>query len=83
MTKTDQFQKNVKLSSEVADYLVDNPEYLEKYGNSSVVVFTKDDKSLNKLNRTLVSHLKKEGKKIVKATKTQKKSEPWHFEFVY
>lgn len=81
MSSKKQFEKNVKLSEDVANYLVDNPDYLIKYGNSSFIVFTKSDKDLNNMNQDLLLDLLDEGKKVVVVTQTSKKSNPWKFEF--
>lgn len=80
MTKRDQLDKNVKLSESLANYIAKKPESLAKYQGHSYVLFTKDDAELNKMNKKLVNDLVDEGKKVVKATKTKNRDNPWTFE---
>lgn len=80
MSKNDLFSKNIELSESVANFLVKNPSYLKKYGNSSFVVFTENDNDLNTMNQNLLSSLLDEGKKVVIATLTSDNSKPWTFE---
>jgi hypothetical protein len=78
MSKKQQIQKNLKLSEELMEYLADNP-YNSKEKNVSFVVFTQNDKELNKLNSNLINSLIEEGKHVIKAIQTSDKNHPWSF----
>lgn len=77
MTKHMQVTKNIEYSEELMNYFIDNK--IQMVPKASYVVFVQDDKELNKLNEKLLAGLIKEGKNIVKATKTNNKNEPWIF----
>jgi len=76
-TKT-QINKNLKLSEKLLDYLSKNPHQINDE-NVSYIVLTKEDEELNKLNLGMAKSLVKEGKKVIKAIQTDKKSTPWKF----
>lgn len=75
MTKHTQVVKNIELSEELMNYLIDKKIKTEP--NSSFVIFIEGNKELNKLNLKLVDELLEEGKKVIKATKTKDKTNPW------
>lgn len=81
MSTKEQTDKNLQLSEELLEYLSKNPQK-GKQENFSYVVFTTDNKVLNKANLRLVTSLVKEGKKVIKATKTNDKKSPWEFSSV-
>jgi len=85
MSKKDQFQKNLRLSAKLADYIANHPSLFKKHGEGSYVVFSKTDNSLNEMNENLLKDIKKEkkSKKVIKATFTGHKNNPWKFEFAY
>lgn len=80
MSKTSQIKKNIKLSSDLTNYLMDNPLTLAGLpSNASVVAFSKDDHTLNKVNTTMIESLINEGTIVVKAEETNKEKLPWKF----
>ena len=72
-----QIAKNLELS----ENLIDNPSR-ESCQNASYIVVTRGDFALNKENLKLASSLKKQGKKVIKATETSDKHNPWNFAFL-
>lgn len=83
MSKKQQIQKNIELSSKLADYLVSNPNIDNKLtGPASYVVFSSTDNNLNTLNTKLITSLLNEGKKVVKAEETTSKKMPWRLTFI-
>lgn len=81
MSKKQQLEKNLQLSEELMQFLADNPSLspTKKLGSVSYVVFTANDKELNKANDKLIDSLHKEGKSVVKAVQTLDKKSPWQF----
>lgn len=80
MSTKKQVEKNIRLSSKVASYIVSNPNVVKKVpANSTYVVFSANDPELNKKNEQLLSSLKKEGKKVIKVIETKNKTNPWNF----
>lgn len=79
MSKKDQGNKNLDLFEKLMNFL--SSKKVDKYsaGNYSFVVFSKKDKQLNEENRSLVTELKKEGKKVIKAQETGNSKSPWNF----
>lgn len=75
-----QVEKNIKLSSKVASYLMENPDAVKGVPkHSTYVIFSADDQELNKKNGQLLSSLKSEGKKVIKVIETKNKTNPWNF----
>lgn len=79
MTKKKQVEKNIKLSEELANYIVGKNVSLPKNQNYDFVAFSVTDQKLNKANEKLVKSLIAEGKKVVKAQQTTNKKNPWNF----
>ena len=78
-TKT-QAEKNLKLSSKLADFLVSHPEVSKKLpDDASFVTFSAEDNNLNELNQELIKELLEEGKRVVKAQETNNEKHPWEF----
>ncbi|EKE14006.1 MAG: hypothetical protein ACD_12C00718G0003 [uncultured bacterium] len=77
MSKTQQFKLNISLSDRLANYLVTQPNILNKYSGCSYVVFSYKNEELNKLNNQLIPGLKLEGKPVVKAQETNDLNNPW------
>ena len=78
-TKT-QAEKNLKLSSKLADFLVSHPEVSKKLpDDTSFVTFSAEDKNLNEINKKLIQELLDEGKHVVKAQETNNENHPWEF----
>ncbi|KKU03686.1 MAG: hypothetical protein UX88_C0023G0002 [Candidatus Woesebacteria bacterium GW2011_GWC2_47_16] len=80
MGKAKQLEKNLRLSEKLAEYIVSNPVATKNIpSGASFVVFSAEDEKLNKLNKDLVNSLKREGKKVIKATEKKNKKQPWIF----
>lgn len=80
MSKPSQIKKNIKLSTDLSNYLVSNPRTLTELPNdASFVVFSEDDKALNRVNGTIIDSMLNEGTIVVKAQETKKQREPWKF----
>jgi glutamate/tyrosine decarboxylase-like PLP-dependent enzyme len=81
MTKTVQSDKNLELSTKLAEYIADNPNVEIEVipSEASIVPFSATDKELNNENEKLVESLKGEGKPIVKAKEPKNNSQPWEF----
>lgn len=77
MSKNLQVKKNLILIEKLFDYLAAKKKTSK--GGYSYVVFSKEDKALNKENEKLIAPLLKEGKKVIKATETGDKNNPWQF----
>ena len=78
-TKT-QAEKNLKLSSKLADFLVSHPEVSKKLpDDASFVTFSAEDNNLNEVNKKLIKELLEEGKHVVKAQETNNEKQPWEF----
>ena len=75
-----QLEKNVVLSTKLAEYIASNPSATKGVpAGASFVVFSSSDDQLNKLNQELVKSLKNEGKKVIKAEENENKKQPWSF----
>ena len=85
MSKKDQFDKNLQLTGKLADYVSSKPGLFKKHGDSAYVVFVEGDEELNKMNKNLLKQVKKEekDKKVIAATLTKDKTNPWKFEFAF
>ena len=80
MGKMKQLEKNVVLSTKLAEYIASNPSATKGVpAGASFVVFSSSDDQLNKLNQELVKSLKNEGKKVIKAEENENKKQPWSF----
>lgn len=80
MTRDIQAKKNLDLSQKLAEYIAENPDSVKDLPeNSSFIVFSSIDESLNKENEGLIKSVIAEGKKVIKATQTKDKSNPWKF----
>lgn len=79
MSKAQQINLNMKLSEELATFIITNPKILKKYSGYSYVVFSYSNKELNELNNELVIGIINEGKNVVKAIQTSDKNLPWKF----
>lgn len=80
MRNKKQVEKNIKLSSKIASYIMKNPDAVKKVPkNSTYVIFSADDQELNKKNEEMISSLKDEGKKVIKVVETKNKTNPWNF----
>lgn len=80
MIKKAQTKKNLELSEQLADYIVNNPGAVKDLPkNVSFVVFSSEDESLNKENEGLIKSVVAEGKKVIKAIQTKDKVHPWKF----
>lgn len=79
MSKKDQGKKNLDLFEKLMNFL--SLKKVDNYssGDYSFVVFSKRDKQLNEENKRLVTELKKEGKKVIKAQETGNSKSPWNF----
>ncbi len=80
MSKNLQARKNLVLIEKLFDYL--STKKKTSKGGYSYVVFSKEDKALNKENEKLIEPLLKEGKKVVKATETGNENNPWLFSHI-
>lgn len=76
MSKYIQINKNLKLSEKLANYITKN-NITFPYKKTSLIVFSKKDEELNKLNTELVGSLLKEGRKVLKAQ--EKNNNTWEF----
>ena len=80
MTRNIQVKKNLGLSQKLAEYIAKNPKSVKGLPeNSSFIVFSSTDKSLNKSNKGLVKSVLAEGKSVIKAIQTHDKLNPWKF----
>ena len=80
MTKKKQATKNLDLSQKLAEYIAGNPDTVKNLPkNSSFVVFSSADESLNEENQKLIDSVLAEGKKVIKAIQTKDKVNPWKF----
>ena len=78
MSKNQQVKKNIELSSELSQYMLENPSLAaDMPSHSSYVVFSSKDKELNKLNEKLADKITKEGRQVVRAQKTGDEENPW------
>ncbi len=79
MSKNDQGMKNLDLFEKLMNFL--SSKKVDKYssGDYSFVAFSKKDKQLNEENSKLVTELKKEGKRVIKAQETGNSKSPWNF----
>lgn len=75
MTKHQQVTKNIGLSGELMSYMISNR--IKSKPNHSYVVFSINDEKLNNANENLIKGLIKEGRKVIKAVKTNDPKEPW------
>ncbi len=83
MTKLKQVKKNLILSQKLATFLVTNPKFSKTSSEStSYVPFSAKDLTLNKLNKRIVKDLIKEGKKVIEASETKDKDNPWTFNYL-
>lgn len=80
MSSNQQIKKNIELSGKLANYLAENPTFMDENSeNTSYVAFSSRDDELNKLNTELLKSLLDEGRKVVKAEETKDKNNPWKF----
>ena len=80
MTQTSQIKKNFKLSTDLSNYIFDNPRSLGGLpSNASIVAFSEDDETLNKANNTIIESLLSEGTVVIKAQETKKEKTSWKF----
>lgn len=79
MSKKVQIQKNLQLSSKVAQYILDHPEVLNNIPEYSSYVVFSNDIPLNKANDKLVKSLQNEGKSVIKVVMTDNSKSPWQF----
>ena len=80
MTKKIQAGKNIVLSGELASFILENPDTVNKFpASATFVIFTETDIKLNKVNRELLNTLVEEGKPVVKAKKTSNEENQWVF----
>lgn len=77
MSQKQQAEKNLKLSSKLADFIAEHPKSV--MSGASVVPFSATDEKLNKENDKLVQELLEEGKTVVKAKETKNSKNPWEF----
>ena len=81
MSKTKQATKNLQLTQKLLDYIVlhseDLPSFITKA--STYIVFSNNDKELNKLNTKLLKEMQAEGKNVIRAEETGNKGAPWNF----
>lgn len=75
MTKHVQGQKNIEYSGELMNYFINKK--VKMIPNASYVIFVHNNNELNKMNEKLVKGLVEDGKKVIKATKTGNKKQPW------
>ena len=84
MTRNAQAVKNLKLSQKLAEYIAKNPDAVKNLPkNSSFIVFSSIDESLNKANEGFINSVLAEGKKVIKAIQTKDKQNPWKFSVAY
>ena len=77
MTQFTQAKRNIGLSEELMNYLIATKTRVKS--NYSYVVFVRNNTIFNKANSLLVKDLLNEGKKVIKAEKTNNSREPWIF----
>jgi len=82
MTTEEIIKMNIHLSAKLADFISKNPSLLKQYSGYSYVVFTLSNTELNAFNEKITQELLEEGKKVVKAKKTNNKELPWEFSSV-
>ena len=83
MTKKKQAIKNLDLSQKLAEYIAGNPNAVKNLPKKSTfVVFSSADEFLNEENQKLIESVLAEGKKVIKATETKNKLNPWKFSSV-
>ncbi len=84
MTQTSQIKKNFKLSTNLSNYIFDNPHTLGGLpNNASIVAFSEDDELLNKANNIIIKSLLNEGTVVIKAQETKKAKTSWKFTPVF
>lgn len=80
MNKQDQAIKNMELVQELADFIAKHPSEAKQTSETvSYVAFSATDNELNEANEKMIASMVKEGKKIIKAIKTNDKLHPWKF----
>jgi hypothetical protein len=78
-TKTE----NISLSFDLTSYLIDHPGILTEYKNEGhVVIFVKNDNTINKRSEVALTAILKKGLSVIKATKTSNTYNKWNFESV-
>ena len=80
MSKKQQLDKNMKLTTKLADFIATHPEVNKGIpSGASIVPFSASDNVLNRMNEKLIPGLREEGKIVVKAKETKNKKEQWEF----
>lgn len=80
MSKQAQIKSNMRLTEDLANYLVDHPGRTNNLPNDATyVVFTEKDTPLNRANEGLLRSLKGEEKPVIRAKKTGNINSPWEF----
>ncbi len=72
--------KNSILLEKLLEFLAKAPNKPDV--SATYVVFSKDDKELNKINSNLVKGLIGEGKTVIKANETSDSKRPWSFKTI-
>jgi hypothetical protein len=80
MTQKNRVTKNISLSFDLTQYLIDNPRISQKYKQEDFVVFAENNKSINAANSGLIKEIQKRGKKVIKAIRKNGVKNDWRFE---
>ena len=80
MTSNTQAKKNLELASDLASYIVDNPDATSMFPPAvSFIMFSKKDKKLNEVNEKLIISHSNQGYTMVKAQQTDDPKKRWIF----
>lgn len=83
MSKKTQLNKNIDLSTKLADFIVKHPEKVKNIpSGSTYVVISAKDSALNNMNNELIKKMISKGKKVVKATEKKVDRNNWEFQFI-
>lgn len=74
--------KKILMSFDLTRFLMENPRVAQKYDPIDFVVFSENDKNLNRDSYKLVEKLKEGRKKVVKATRKKGPKNDWHFSVI-
>ena len=83
MSKKTQLNKNIDLSTKLADFIVKHPEKVKNIpSGSTYVVISAKDSDLNHMNNALIKNMVSKGKKVVKAIEKKTDRNTWDLQFV-
>jgi DNA uptake protein ComE-like DNA-binding protein len=80
MTQKNRVTKNISLSFDLTQYLMDNPKISQKYKQEEFVVFTETNNNINKASSGLLEEIQKKGRKVIKAIRKNSVKNDWRFE---